>query len=57
MTRVALQSEKVNHHPEWYNIYNKVNMTLFTHDINGLSQKDIDLAIFVENVMKGYNNS
>ncbi|KAF7396625.1 hypothetical protein HZH66_007487 [Vespula vulgaris] len=56
MTRIALQSEKMNHHPEWFNVYNKVNMTLSTHDVNGLSQKDIDLATFVENVVKGYNN-
>ncbi|XP_047352811.1 probable pterin-4-alpha-carbinolamine dehydratase isoform X1 [Vespa velutina] len=56
MTRIALQSEKMNHHPEWFNVYNKVNMTLSTHDVNGLSQKDVDLATFVENAAKGYNN-
>ncbi|XP_043496076.1 pterin-4-alpha-carbinolamine dehydratase isoform X1 [Polistes fuscatus] len=56
MSRVALQSEKMNHHPEWFNVYNKVNMTLSTHDVNGLSQKDVDLATFVENVVKTYNN-
>ncbi|KAL2722863.1 hypothetical protein V1478_009726 [Vespula squamosa] len=52
MTRIALQSEKMNHHAEWFNVYNKVNMTLSTHDVNGLSQKDIDLATFVDNVVK-----
>ncbi|KAI4473595.1 hypothetical protein M0802_016041 [Mischocyttarus mexicanus] len=56
MSRVALQSEKMNHHPEWFNVYNKVNITLSTHDVNGLSQKDVDLATFVENVVKTYNN-
>ncbi|XP_015171188.1 PREDICTED: pterin-4-alpha-carbinolamine dehydratase isoform X1 [Polistes dominula] len=56
MSRVALQSEKMNHHPEWFNVYNKVNMTLSTHDVNGLSQKDVDLATFVENVVKTYIN-
>lgn len=52
MSRVALKAEKMNHHPEWFNVYNKVQITLATHDVNGLSQKDINLAIFMDTVEK-----
>ena len=44
MTEIALVAEKVNHHPEWCNVYNRVDITLTTHDAGGLSQCDIDLA-------------
>ena len=44
MTKVAIICEKMDHHPEWQNIYNKVDVTLTTHDCKGLSQLDIDLA-------------
>jgi len=44
MTRVALLAEKAGHHPDWSNSYDKVTITLSTHDAGGLSQKDIDLA-------------
>ena len=50
MTRVALKAEVMDHHPEWFNVYNKVDVTLTTHDADGLSQKDIDLA----KAMEGY---
>ncbi|KAJ1369278.1 putative pterin-4-alpha-carbinolamine dehydratase [Parelaphostrongylus tenuis] len=52
MTQVALKAEKMDHHPEWFNVYNKVDITLSTHDCNGLSQKDITLAKFIETVKK-----
>lgn len=44
MTRVALLAEKADHHPEWSNVYNKVSIKLTTHDADGLTQKDTDLA-------------
>ena len=44
MTRVAIWAEKWNHHPEWSNVYNKVTVTLITHDVDGLSALDAKLA-------------
>ena len=41
MARVALYAEKLNHHPEWFNVYKTVDVTLATHDVNGLSELDI----------------
>ncbi|EFP05631.1 hypothetical protein CRE_27087 [Caenorhabditis remanei] len=51
MTRVAMKADKMDHHPEWFNVYNKVNVTLSTHDCGGLSQNDVQLAIFMEYVV------
>ena len=44
MTRVAIWAEKWNHHPEWSNTYNKVSVTLISHDADGLTDRDIKLA-------------
>ena len=44
MTRVALAAERMNHHPEWFNVWNRVDITLSTHDAGGVTRKDIDLA-------------
>ena len=44
MTRVALIAEKRDHHPEWFNVYNKVDITLTTHDAGGLSLRDVKMA-------------
>lgn len=48
MTRVALAAEKANHHPEWTNVFNRVAITLTTHEANGLTQRDIDLAARID---------
>ena len=48
MTKVALKAEEINHHPEWFNVYNKVFITLTTHDVNGLSEKDILLGKYID---------
>lgn len=52
MTRVALKAEQMNHHPEWFNVYNKVDVTLSTHDCQGLSARDITLATFMDSISK-----
>jgi 4a-hydroxytetrahydrobiopterin dehydratase len=44
MSRAALVAEKMDHHPEWFNVYNRVDVTLATHDAGGVTEKDIKLA-------------
>lgn len=48
MTRVALKADKMDHHPEWFNVYNRVEITLSTHDYSGLSHRDVTLASFID---------
>lgn len=50
MTRVALAADKSDHHPEWSNVYNKVEIVLSTHDVGGVSDKDVALARFIDSV-------
>ncbi len=45
MTKVAILAERANHHPEWFNVYNRVTIDLTTHDAGGISKKDFDLAL------------
>ena len=48
MTKVALKAEELCHHPEWFNVYNKVSITLTTHDVKGMSEKDIKLGKYID---------
>ena len=48
MTRVAIYADKADHHPEWFNVYNRVEMTLTTHDADGLSARDAAMARVIE---------
>ena len=50
MGQVAVHAEKRNHHPEWFNVYNRVAVTLTTHDVGGLSMNDIDMARLMDRV-------
>ena len=53
MTRVAMEAEKMNHHPEWFNVYNRVRIDLVTHDVGGISNYDIKLAKTIDRLAKG----
>lgn len=48
MTRVALYADKVDHHPEWSNVYNRVEVLLTTHDAGGVTARDVDMARFID---------
>jgi 4a-hydroxytetrahydrobiopterin dehydratase len=50
MNRVALMAEKADHHPEWFNVYNRVDILLTTHDCNGLSARDVTLAKKIDKI-------
>ena len=48
MSKIAIYAEKKDHHPEWSNVYNKVEICLTTHDAGGITEKDVDLINFIE---------
>jgi 4a-hydroxytetrahydrobiopterin dehydratase len=52
MSRTALVAEQMNHHPEWTNVWNRVEITLSTHDAGGLSELDFKLAAAIERIAK-----
>ena len=54
MKVVAIKCEEINHHPKWTNVYNKLDIELFTHDKDGLTMKDFDLAMFMDEEFKKY---
>ena len=53
MSRVAMMAEKLDHHPEWFNVYNRVEVTLSTHDAGGLTGLDVSLARFMNEIADG----
>ncbi|MAH84237.1 MAG: 4a-hydroxytetrahydrobiopterin dehydratase [Rhodospirillaceae bacterium TMED8] len=50
MTKCAMNAERINHHPEWFNVYNRVEVTLSTHEMGGLTDLDIECAKFMDKV-------
>ena len=53
MTRVAIMADKADHHPEWFNVYNKVDIAITTHDAGGLTRYDTDFAVGVDAIAPG----
>ena len=52
MSASALRAEQMDHHPEWFNVYGKVEVTLTTHDADGVTPLDLDLALFMDGLAK-----
>ena len=50
MSRVALKAEAMQHHPEWFNVYNKLEVSLTTHDVDGISELDFKMAEFMNEI-------
>jgi len=56
MSQIAVQAEKINHHPDWCNAYNRVTVNLVTHEAGGLTSKDFELASFMESAWSEFND-
>jgi len=52
MTRVALEAEKADHHPEWANVYNRLTIRLTTHEANGVSKRDVAMMAAIEDMVR-----
>ena len=52
MTRVALMADKLDHHPEWFNVYDRVEVVLSTHDADGVTELDVRLATFMDDIAR-----
>ena len=50
MSRTALKAEKMDHHPEWFNVYNRVEVVMTTHDANGVTNLDVEMATFMNDI-------
>lgn len=53
MTRAAIKAETLDHHPEWFNVFNRVDVTLATHDADGVTALDVELAAFMDEIASG----
>ena len=54
MAKIALKAEAMNHHPEWSNVYNRLEIVLTSHDVDGLSERDVKLAEFIDAALKTF---
>jgi 4a-hydroxytetrahydrobiopterin dehydratase len=56
MTRIAFEAERLNHHPDWKNVYNRLEIELFTHDLQGLSALDFEFAQSIDRITESSHN-
>jgi len=54
MKKVAIKCEEMNHHPKWTNVYNKLDIELYTHDLGGITEKDFELSSFMDSTFKKF---
>ena len=55
MKEIAVKCEEMNHHPKWTNVYNKIDIELYTHDSGGITEKDFELSSFMDATFQKYN--